>query len=93
MKELEFKNTDLVITQVGLDNNRGTLSEELLKQMGDLCDSVQEKTWNHIMLWQLPRTMWRKQKYKDDKSRYINRSLKILSEKKGFHIPRPLLRI
>ena len=93
VKELECKNTDLVITQVGLDNNRVTLSEELLKQMEDLSDAVQEKTSNHIMLGLLPRTMCRNQKYKDDKILYINKGLKTLSEKKGLHILRPLLGI
>ena len=79
-----MQNTDLVITQVDLNNNRVTRSEELLKQMEDLCVAVQEKTSNHIMLGLLPRTMCRNQKYKDDKILYINRSLKTLSEKRGF---------
>ena len=36
------------------------------------------------MLGLLPRTMCRNEKYKDDKILYVNRSLKALSEKRGF---------
>ena len=71
-----------MVTQVGLDNNGVTLSEELLKQMEDLCDAVQEKTSNHIVL--LVSTMRRNQKYRYNTIIYINRSRKTLSEKKGF---------
>ena len=84
MKELVCKNSDLVITQVGLDKNRGTLSGELLKQMEDLSDAVQQKTSNHIMLGLIPRTMCRNQKYKDDKN-YLHQQESVnLSEKSGF---------
>ena len=75
---------DLIITHDGTNNLQRTLSEKLVDDMEQLCETARAKGDSHIVIGILPRHKDGSQLH-DDKILYIYRRLKAMSKNKGFH--------